>query len=131
MAPSSVHTGRQQLRGKICWQRTCTPSQTNPRRKLQSHTGMGWTMIHRHHLRLGLQVLTSPFIHAWIHQKGSQTIQARETQTATSTIPQHHHQIWGQDTMCHGSINRTTVRQTRQEIHPASVWQILVFGASS
>ena len=34
------------------------------------------TLVHRHHLRLGLQVPTSPFIHAWIHQKGSQTIQA-------------------------------------------------------
>jgi hypothetical protein len=34
------------------------------------------TLVHRHHLRLGLQAPTSPFIHAWIHQKGSQTIQA-------------------------------------------------------
>ena len=67
----------------------------------------------------------------WIHQKGSQTIQARETQIATSTIPQRHHQIWGEDTICHCAINLTAVRQTRQEIHPTSVWQILVFGTSS
>jgi hypothetical protein len=39
MAPSPVHTGHRWLRGEICWQRTRTPSQTNPRRKLQSHTG--------------------------------------------------------------------------------------------
>ncbi len=87
MAPSPVHTGLRQLQGEICWQETRTPSQTNPRRKLQSRTRMGQTMIHRHHLRLGLQVPASPFIHAWIHQKGSQTIQAQETQIATSTMP--------------------------------------------
>jgi hypothetical protein len=63
--------------------------------------------------------------------KGSQTIQARETQTATLTIPQHHHQIWGKDTICHCAINLTAVRQTRQEMHPTSVWQILVFVMSS
>jgi hypothetical protein len=95
------------------------------------HTGIGRMTIHRHHLRLGLQAPASPFIHAWIHHKGSQTIQARETQIATSTIPQRHHQIWSKDTICHCSINLTTVRQTWQEIHPTSVWQILVFGTSS
>jgi len=118
MVPSPVHTGRLRLRGEICRQRTRTPSQTNPRRKLQSHTGMERTTIHRHHLRLGLQAPTSPFIHAWIHQKGSQTIQAQEAQTATSTIPQRHHRIWGKDTICHCAINLTAVKQTRQEIHP-------------
>ena len=131
MAPSPVHTGRRRLRGEICRQRTRTPSQTNPQRKLQSHIGMGRAAIHWHHLRLGLQVPTSPFIYAWIHQKGSRKIQARETQTATSTIPQCHHQIWGEDSICHCSINLTAVRQTRLEIHPTSVWQILVFGTSS
>jgi hypothetical protein len=37
----------------------------------------------------------------------------------------------GKDTICHCSINITAVRQTRQEIHPTSVWQILIFGTSS
>ena len=72
---------------EICQRRTHTPSQTNLQRKLQSHTWMGRMMIHWHHLRLGLQVPTSPFIHAWIHHEGAQTIQTQTTHKTTSTIP--------------------------------------------
>ena len=87
MAHSQVHISSWQLRCKICQRRTHTPSQTNLQRKLQSHTWMGRMMIHWHHLRLGLQAQVSPFIHAWIHHKGAQTIQTQTTHKTTSTIP--------------------------------------------
>jgi hypothetical protein len=38
---------------------------------------------------------------------------------------------YGAKTQCAMAQSTAPLRQTRQEIHPASVWQILVFGASS
>ena len=106
MAISTIHTGSRRFRRKICGGKTCTPPQTNTRRKLQIHNRVGRHKVHRNYTRLVLQTKKSAYITTRIHTKNpsnSSTTNKIKNKTnhtqpylsymgPKNNIPRNHHQ---------------------------------------
>ena len=72
MATSTIHTSGRIFWHKIRGGKTCTPPQTNSRRKLQIHGRVGRHKIHRYHTRLGLQMDKIASVTDRIHRQNTQ-----------------------------------------------------------
>jgi hypothetical protein len=99
MATHRLLVSRRQLQDILRRPRTCQPSNSVHRKRLQIHQGLEWDLVLRNHNKMELQGPHRGTIHAWVYTKCPPQVPTSRTQT-TPTFPPHVEPtpIWGNTT---------------------------------